>query len=78
MTTIKVVAGAVVDWTSTPQIHGKAISQIALADSLLQESGLDVQSSVFDERVGAIVVVNLELPVASSRKRQIVLPSFQV
>ena len=63
---VKVVTCALIDRAAAPQVQSEPVSQVGSADSLLEKRGLDVQDSVSDERVGAVVVVNLELPVAAT------------
>ena len=48
------------------------------ADRLGGECGLDKKFSVLNKRVGPVVVVNLELPVATATHGHLVLPGLQV
>ena len=59
---IEHVGGAVIPRHRTPHIHSVSIPQIGLADLVREEGRLDVENSIADVAVGAIVGVSSNSP----------------
>ena len=73
------VTGAGISWGASPHVHDKIVPHHVLIANLIgEEGGLYVQDAVLYVAVAAVVRVVLELPVAASRQRDLVLPQRQV
>ena len=75
---VEEVASALISGRSSPKLIGVAGSHELRSDLVLSEDGLDVELAILGEGGGPVVVIDLELPVASSGESDVVPPLIKV
>jgi hypothetical protein len=75
---VEEVSSALISRRTSPKVNCSSSSDCLSSNLFLSKDGLDIKDSVFGEGGGSIVVIELELPVASSGQGDVVSPSGEV
>jgi hypothetical protein len=75
---VEEVSGALISRRAAPQFIGVSCADGLLSDFVFGEDGLDIEDTVLHEGGGSVVVVELELPVASTGEGDVVPPLGKV
>lgn len=76
--TVEEVSSALISRGSTPKLIGVSSSNRLLSNFFLSKHRLDIKNTIFGESSRSVVIINLELPVSSSGKSDIVAPLSEI
>lgn len=77
-TAVEIVAGALVDNAASPHVIIVPVPHIVGTNFVLSQHGFDVKGSVLDEGSRPVIVIELELPVASTAHGDVMLPLGEI
>lgn len=75
---VEEVSSALISRGSTPELIGISTSNKLLPNFILSKHRLDVKDSVLGKGGSPVVIINLEFPVSSSSKSDVVTPFSEV
>jgi hypothetical protein len=76
--TVEEISGALISRGSTPELIGISSSNKLLSNFLLSKYRLDIKNTILGKSSRSVVIINLELPVSSSGKSDVVTPLCEV